>query len=835
MDAWARFVHGAFHIVDKSCPGDCIPLRDLSHLWSWSSHPAPFLWQAIVCGIELMFMSVFLIILVVTRRHFSYGSIHSRSLYSPLVQFLTYLTSFAGLANIGVGTWYLVRYWSRTLSPAPVYSWIAPLVQGIVWLMLSFTLRLTISRPLSKFLRIWWVSTFVLISLTTFSAVLDLVQTRNISVEIVVTLATWPVGCLLFVLALKTIDTSGDLSEPLVGNNRQQNQADITRTPFANANIFSRVTFLWLTPLLALGYKRPLQQKDLPRVAHDDEAEVVYNAFARAWEEQKAQQFKSSSSPSVFWTLATCHWKDLAYNGVFALFKTVTLSCGPLLLNSFVNYARGKVLFKYEGFVLVAVLFLAKVVESISQRQWYFGSRRIGMHLHSALIGAIYQKALCLSSIGRQSHAAGEIVNYMAVDAYRIGEFPYWIHFIWTTPLQVIFALAILFASVGWATLAGLVVIILTMVANSPLAQLQQKYQTQLMKAQDERLRETSEVLRNMKILKLQTWELKFKSLIYSLREVECKWLSAVQFRKTFNTLVFWLSPVLVSTATFVTCYLFGIPLNANNVFTALATLRIVQEPIRVVPDLVAVIIQVRVSLSRLGSFLQGDELDMSSVERHYLKDNDYAIEMKDATLSWDPLSLKPTLQYISFHVKHGERVAVCGEVGSGKSSLLSGILGEISKLSGVIRVSGSTAYVSQIAWIQSGTIRDNILFGLPMDKARYNITIRACELNKDIELFPFGDLTEIGERGLNMSGGQKQRIQLARALYQDADIYLLDDPFSAVDAQTGSSLFQNCIMGALANKTVILVTHQVEFLPAFDVILVLLYPASKVSSRSCS
>lgn len=167
-------------------------------------------------------------------------------------------------------------------------------------------------------------------------------------------------------------------------------------------------------------------------------------------------------------------------------------------------------------------------------------------------------------------------------------------------------------------------------------------------------------------------------------------------------------------------------------------------------------------------------------------------------------------------------RVAVCGTVGSGKSSLLSCILGEIPKITGTVNVSGSKAYVPQSPWIQSGNIRENVLFGSILETSKYERVLQACALNKDLELFPHGDQTEIGERGINMSGGQKQRIQIARALYQDADIYLMDDPFSAVDAHTGTHLFQECLMGVLGGKTLIYVTHQVDFLPSADLILVM-------------
>ncbi|KAJ8554348.1 hypothetical protein K7X08_025026 [Anisodus acutangulus] len=163
---------------------------------------------------------------------------------------------------------------------------------------------------------------------------------------------------------------------------------------------------------------------------------------------------------------------------------------------------------------------------------------------------------------------------------------------------------------------------------------------------------------------------------------------------------------------------------------------------------------------------------------------------MKSANLSWEENPPRPTLRNINLEVKPGQKIAICGEVGSGKPTLLSAILGEVPSIQGTVQVFGTVAYVSQSAWIQTGSIRENILFGSPLDSQRYQQTLEKCSLLKDLELLPFGDLTEIGERGANLSGGQKQRIQLARALYQNADIYLLDDPFSAVDGHTASSLF---------------------------------------------
>ncbi|CBI35972.3 unnamed protein product, partial [Vitis vinifera] len=309
--------------------------------------------------------------------------------------------------------------------------------------------------------------------------------------------------------------------------------------------------------------------------------------------------------------LTRVYWKETLSAGIFALFKTISVVVSPLLLYAFVKYSNH------------------------SGENWHEGV--------SSLMVAVYQKQLKLSSLGRGRHSTGEIVNYIAIDAYRMGEFPWWFHTMWSFILQLFLSIGVLF---------GIVVLL------------------------------------------------------------HCQ--------------------------------------------------------------------------------------------------------------NWDPKSTILTLRDVNMEVKWGQKVAVCGPVGAGKSSLLYAILGEIPKVSGTVDVFGSIAYVSQTSWIQSGTIRDNILYGRPMDKTKYEKAIKACALDKDINSFDHGDLTEIGQRGLNMSGGQKQRIQLARAVYNDANIYLLDDPFSAVDAHTAAVLFNDCIMSALAQKTVILVTHQVEFLSAVDKILVM-------------
>ncbi|KAG0498143.1 hypothetical protein HPP92_002834 [Vanilla planifolia] len=290
------------------------------------------------------------------------------------------------------------------------------------------------------------------------------------------------------------------------------------------------------------------------------------------------------------------------------------------------------------------------------------------------LSAAIYQKQLRLSSSAKLIHSSGEITNYVTVDAYRIGEFPFWFHQTWSTSFQLCIALLILYNAVGIATIAAMAVIILTVACNAPLAKLQHKFQTRLMEAQDDRLKALTEALVNMKVLKFYAWKNKFKKVIEGLRDVECKWLKAFQLRRAYNSFLFWSSPVLVSAATFSACYFLEIPLNATNVFTFVATLRMVQDPVRKIPDVIGVVIQAKVAFNRIISFLDAPELQRT---RRCCMDPKKPIVIKSASFSWDEHALKPILRNINLEISAGEKVAICGEVGSGKSTLLEAVLGK--------------------------------------------------------------------------------------------------------------------------------------------------------------
>ncbi|KAI3670532.1 hypothetical protein L1987_87870 [Smallanthus sonchifolius] len=607
------------------------------------------------------------------------------------------------------------------------------------------------------------------------------------------------------------------LSEPLLVHEEKTSQ--LAEEP----SFLSKLVFSWVNPLLAKGYKKPLVLEDIPSLESIDQAEVAHEKFTKAWDSLRMEQTLNNAN-MVLKTLAKVYYKQMVLSGVCVFLRTIAVVASPLLLYAFVNYTNREIKDLHQGCLLIGCLIVVKVTESLSHRHFFFTARRTGMRMRSALMVKVYEKQLKLSNLGKKRHSAGEVVNYIAVDAYRMVEFPMWFHVCWSSFIQLCLAIGVLFSIVGLGVLPGLVPLIICALLNLPYAKAIKKCQLEFMVAQDKRLRSTSEILNNMKVIKLQSWEEKFKQIVESCREVEFRWLSEVQFKKVYATILYWMSPTLVSSVILFGCVFLGsAPLDSATIFTILATLRTMSEPVRFLPEAISALIQVNVSFDRINSFLVDDELNDDLVKRDQeMEKSDSSIRIKDGNFAWDPESPVATLRDVNLEVKCGQKVAVCGSVGSGKSSVLYAILGEISKTSGNVDVFGSIAYVSQTSWIQSGTIQENILYGKPMVKSKYEKVIKACALDKDIEAFNHGDLTEIGQRGINLSGGQKQRIQLARAVYNDADIYLLDDPFSAVDAHTAATLFNDCVMTCLESKTVILVTHQVEFLSSVDNILVM-------------
>ncbi|XP_021744390.1 putative ABC transporter C family member 15 [Chenopodium quinoa] len=611
-----------------------------------------------------------------------------------------------------------------------------------------------------------------------------------------------------------------ELEQPLLPPEQESSTKELPA--FSKCSFWSKIAFSWLNPLFRLGRSQLLVLADIPSVPLSETAENASSSLEESLRKQKINVF--SLSNAVF----CCMWRSLLTNAFFAGANTIASYMGPLLITHFVDYLSTKAddLSYHDGMTLPVVFFIAKCIESLSQRQWYFGASRIGIRIRAATIALVYKKSLNIKlyAVGQGN---GKIINLINVDAERLGDFFLYIHRIWLLPLQVSLALIILYINLGAApAIAALSSTILVMVCNIPLASRQEMLHSKIMEAKDSRIKATMETLKSMRVLKLHSWESSFMERILKLRDTEKSWLSKYLYTCSAVAFLFWASPTLVSVVTFGVCILVKTPLTSGTVLSALATFRILQEPIYNLPELISMIAQTRVSVARLENFLR-DEDQMKLLTYRKFRASTLALDIESGEYTWDTsnhYARKPTIR-ISEQLKidKGCKVAVCGSVGSGKSSLLCSILGEIPRISGrEIKVYGTKAYVPQNSWIQTGTVRDNILFGKDMNKAFYEEVLEACALTKDLQMWTDADMCIVGERGINLSGGQKQRIQLARAIYSDADVYFLDDPFSAVDALTGAHLFKKALMQMLSEKTVVYITHQLEFLDAADVVLVM-------------
>uniref|UniRef100_A0A803Y4N4 Multidrug resistance-associated protein 1 n=1 Tax=Meleagris gallopavo TaxID=9103 RepID=A0A803Y4N4_MELGA len=506
------------------------------------------------------------------------------------------------------------------------------------------------------------------------------------------------------------------------------------------------------------------------------------------------------------------------------LFKAahdLLMFAGPEILKLLINFVNNKSAPNWQGYFYTGLLFVCACLQTLILHQYFHICFVTGMRLKTAIVGVIYRKALVITNSARKTSTVGEIVNLMSVDAQRFMDLATYINMIWSAPLQVILALYLLWQNLGPSVLAGVAVMILLVPVNAVMAMKTKTYQVAQMKSKDNRIKLMNEILNGIKVLKLYAWELAFREKVLEIRQKELKVLKKSAYLAAVGTFTWVCAPFLVALSTFAVY----VKMDENNIldaqkaFVSLALFNILRFPLNILPMVISSIASV--SLKRLRVFLSHEELDPDSIIRGPITNgelfNNWDMPASEAELCALHFS-------INFTVPEGSLIAVVGQVGCGKSSLLSALLGEMDKKEGYVVVKGSIAYVPQQAWIQNATLEDNIIFGREMNESRYKRVIEACALLPDLEILPMGDRTEIGEKGVNLSGGQKQRVSLARAVYCNADTYLFDDPLSAVDAHVGKHIFEKVIgpKGILKNKTRVLVTHAVNYLPQMDTILVM-------------
>ncbi|KAM4683703.1 multidrug resistance-associated protein 1-like [Amazona ochrocephala] len=610
------------------------------------------------------------------------------------------------------------------------------------------------------------------------------------------------------------------------------------RSPEENVFFFSKLTYSWFSRLISIGYKKPLERDDLFELNGEDSPYTVCPNFEKQWRKEiqksttgsmasyiKRLLFKKTSlhKPSLIWSL----WQTFKCVLIKISFLKVTADIlafmSPQIMKAMIVVSEDHPTSYGSGYGYAIALFFVVLSQTLLHQLYQRNNMLTAVKIKTAVVGLIYKKALTSANSSRRKYTTGEIVNLMSADTQQLMEMAVNLNLLWSAPFQIVMAVVFLWKELGPSVLAGVALLLLVIPINALIAAKVKRLKKSQMKNSDQRVKLLSEMLHGIKILKLYAWEPAYQRKVMSIRECEMDVLKSSGYLTTYSMLTLTCIPFMVSLATFGVFFRLNKDnvLTATKVFTSISLFNILRLPLFDLPSVISAVAQTKVSLSRLEDFLCAEDINHEDVNTNY--SGNHAVGFIGASFCWEKNGV-PVLKNLSVSIPEGSLVAVVGEVGSGKSSFLSAVLGEMEKLEGIVQRRGSVAYASQQAWIQNGTLQENILFGANLHRPYYELVLESCALLPDLEQLPNGDQTEIGERGVNISGGQKQRVSLARAVYSSADLYLLDDPLSAVDVHVGKHLFEKIIgpSGLLKSKTRILVTHNVTFLPYTDLVIVM-------------
>ncbi|XP_076803641.1 ATP-binding cassette sub-family C member 5-like [Clavelina lepadiformis] len=612
--------------------------------------------------------------------------------------------------------------------------------------------------------------------------------------------------------------------------------------PIDNANVFSFFTFSWLTSTI-LKARKGLDAKHLPPLSKYDLSETSKERLTRLYNEDKEKHGVPSIKRTVFRYIRT----RMIASAIAISISVTGAFLGPaFLVDRLVNFADLSNPSLGYGIGLVCGLACTEFTRSIFFAVFWAINYRTAIRARAAVLSFVFQKIARLRSLKDKS--IGELVNLLANDGQRLAELIMFGGILFGAPFMLIVTTIFCCIFLGWTALIGILAFITFIPIQMILGKTMAKYRRKTIIITDKRVRMMNEILTCVKLIKMYAWEKSFAIAIEKIRDQEKKLLTKAGFVQAFMVSIVPIVPVMSTVLLFLVHTLIGYELDAAKAFTIIAVFNAMRIILGVMPQAVKALSEVFVSFNRIDSLLLMEEM-----EEYYIKtsSDEIAVELKNLTSAWDaiekiditkknpkrieagnskqqpanddnPEKTVEVLFNVSITVPKRRLIGICGSVGSGKSSFISSILGHLRIQKGSVGINGTLAYVPQQAWIFHASVRDNILFGMPWDKEKYDKVVAACSLTSDFEILPDKDFTEVGERGINLSGGQKQRISLARAVYSEREIVLLDDPLSAVDAHVGKHIFFECIKNILANRTVIFVTHQLQYLKDCDEVVML-------------
>ena len=629
----------------------------------------------------------------------------------------------------------------------------------------------------------------------------------------------------LFCVSLALAATEFGL-EYLVSKKKSTYEAlgDEDECPYEYADVFSILTFSWMTPMMKFGYHKYLTQEDLWNLRKRDTTRETGQILADAWAHELEKK-----RPSLWLALFRGFGGPYFRATIIKSFSDVLQFVQPQLLKLLISFVDSHrpgnpnpqpVI---KGAAIAAAMFAVSVGQTVFLHQYFQRAFEVGMRVKASLTSMIYSKSLKLSNEGKAAKSTGDIVNYMAVDTQRLQDLTQYGQMLWSAPFQIILCMLSLYQLVGISMLAGVACMILMIPVNGVIARMMKNLQKTQMKNKDARTRLVTEILNNMKTIKLFAWSQAFMNKLNFVRnDLELKTLRKIGAAQALANFTWSTTPFLVSCSTFVLfVFLTDKPLTTEIVFPALTLFNLLGFPLAMLPMVITSIIEASVAVGRLTSFFAAEELQPDAVSRRAAASNvgDESVRLRDATFTWDRNESRTCLDDVSFTARKGDLTCIVGRVGAGKTSFLEAILGNIWKIHGDVTVHGTTAYVPQQAWVMNASVKENIVFGHRWDPSFYDRTLHACALVEDLKTLPDGDETEVGERGISLSGGQKARLTLARAVYARADIYLLDDVLSAVDQHVGRHLIDKVLgsKGLLASKTKVLATNSIPVLLEAD------------------
>ncbi|XP_044588303.1 probable multidrug resistance-associated protein lethal(2)03659 isoform X2 [Cotesia glomerata] len=654
--------------------------------------------------------------------------------------------------------------------------------------------------------------------------------------------------------------------------------------PREKANFLSVLFWTWTLKLFRIGYSKILEPEDLFDPIKIDRSSVLGDRLEKQWNLELENTKKLKRRPNFLKTIFRCFaWEYLMF-GILHTFNEFILRLGtPLLLGKLLRHFRGTGDSYYNDALMYAGgICLATGINAITLNQSIFGAFHLGGKIRIAVCSVVYRKALRLSTTALGETAPGKIVNLVANDVNRFDLVSIFLHHMWSAPLTTIIIGYFLYTEAGYAGILGIGAVFIVVPIQSYTGKLSSKFRLQTAIKTDERVRLMDEIISGVQVIKMYAWEKPFCTMIALARKLELKVVQKNSWiRGIFMTFNLFTTRVAIY-CTLVGMLFFGQQITAEKAFVFSSLFNILAHTmsamfVRGIAEIAECIVAVR----RLQYFLMYDEVEninrtvysgrlsvdhgnisvnnklssstksdlpyiddesndvtSDTINTKLIRDNEptsvpqnkhqsdknksWAVKLTNVTTKWEPSNPENTLQDINFKLERGKLYVIIGAVGAGKSSLLSAILGELPLMQGSVELKGGLSYAAQEAWVFGSTVRQNIIFGEPYDRQRYQRVVKACALLSDFKQFPQGDQTIVGERGSSLSGGQKARINLARAVYRQVDIYIFDDPLSAVDTHVGKHLFEECIQYYLAGKTRILATHQLQYIKSVDGILLM-------------